>query len=447
MTVASETQPVPFVRRISSKLLGLIRSRAFWVLADQGIVSVGNFLTGTYLIKSLSVDEYGAFDVLFQTMLYLNSLQSALVIYPLLVRGATANEKTELGRLANSALLMTLGLLPLLGGVMVIAIGCIEIPQGWTVYVSAVLALVLWQLQETMRRGLTADLRFSEVVWGDGISYLGQAGLIVLMWRLEALTLNRVYVIMAATSVAATLLQAYQIGLRSVSIPKFKTVVVDFWVLGRWMLLSNASGAVSVLSYGWSLLFWHGTAFNAIFGAINYAFKLANPIMNSMSNLITPAVARAAATGGVKASTRTALRYAALGAAMLLPFYAMLLIFATPILQFLSKGGSEGDKPYADYAYLLRLFVANSVAVYLNAVIGSWLQGLGKSRYNFYCQIASMSTTVVISLPLIWKYDVNGLVIGGLISVMSSTSLAAYFIFKHAYRAEHQDAPPAQVAS
>jgi O-antigen/teichoic acid export membrane protein len=86
----------------------------------------------------------------------------------------------------------------------------------------------------------------------------------------------------------------------------------------------------------------------------------------------------------------------------------------------------------------LRLFVANSVAVYLNAVIGAWLQGLGKARYNFYCQIASMSTTVVISLPLIYKLNVDGLVIGGLISVMSSTLLAVFFISREAYRAGDQ---------
>jgi O-antigen/teichoic acid export membrane protein len=288
-----------------------------------------------------------------------------------------------------------------------------------------------------MRRGLTADLRFTDVVWGDGLSYLCQAGLIFLFAHYEILNLNRAYIIMAATSAAGALLQAYQLRLRPVSLARFKTIVMDFWVLGRWMLLSNASGAISVLGYNWSLLYWWGTGFNAIFGAIGYAFKLANPIMNSMSNLITPAVARAAATGGMKAATRIALRYSALGAAMLLPFYSALLIFATPILQFLSKG----DKPYADYAYLLRLFVANSVAVYFNAAIGSWLQGLGRARYNFYCQIASMATTVLISFPLIKLYHVNGLVVGGLISVMSSTVLALYFIIKTAYLEKDQGGP------
>src|SRR5262245_22544082 len=57
--------------------------RSVWALADQGIVSLGNCATNVLLARSLAVAEFGVFALLLEAMLFLNSLQAALVIYPL----------------------------------------------------------------------------------------------------------------------------------------------------------------------------------------------------------------------------------------------------------------------------------------------------------------------------------------------------------------------------
>jgi O-antigen/teichoic acid export membrane protein len=287
-----------------------------------------------------------------------------------------------------------------------------------------VLALVLWQLQETTRRALMSDLRFTDAVWGDAISYLGQALIAILLAQHGMLNLNRAFLVMAGTSAAATILQSFQIGLRALDLSELKQIARDFWVLGRWSLLANASGIVTNLGYNWTLVFRHGLDANAIFSAVVFGFKLANPVMSSMGGLITPAVARASTTSMPQAS-RQAIRYGLFGAALLLPYFVCLLIFAPQILTWLS----HGDKPYYQYPHLLRLFVANYSAVYLSSVIYAWLGGLGHSRYNFYASLVNIVVTLVIGLPLTWFYGVGGLIVGGLCSAGISALAAMYFIY------------------
>lgn len=419
---------------LGNRILGLFQRRATWVLVDQGIVSLGNFLTLGVLTRTLVPKELGAYQVLFETILWLNGLQSALVIYPLLVKGATG-DRQNLGRLATGSIILTLLLLPFLGGATVASVGALN---NSNVAVSAVLALLLWQLQETMRRGLIADLRFSDAVYGDGISYLLQAGLVMLLAKLEMLDLNRAFIVMAATSAGGALLQAWQIGLKPIRFWQLRLIARDFWKLGRWAMLANASGIVTNVGYNWVLLAYHGKEANAIFSAVIFSFKLANPIMNSLTGLITPAVARES-THSMRGATRSALRFIFFGAVLLAPYFLALLIFAGPIMKWLS----HGDKPYFQYPHLLRLFVANYSAVFLLAMICAWLGGLGRSRYNFYVSVVNIAVTVLLGLPLTILYGVTGLILGGLFSSGISALVAIYFIYHLAHKPASLDEPPA----
>ena len=61
-------------------------------LADQGMVSLGNFLTQIILARKLAPGEYGIFALLFGVLFIMNVCHWALVAYPLSVRGSLADE-------------------------------------------------------------------------------------------------------------------------------------------------------------------------------------------------------------------------------------------------------------------------------------------------------------------------------------------------------------------
>src|SRR5262249_35233931 len=204
--------------------------RATWVLIDQGVVSLGNFLTINLLVRNLAETKYGAFNVLLETMLYLNSLQAAVINYPLTIKGASGDH-ANLKRLATASVGLTLGLLPLLGAAIAVAAAVL---QGWDFAIVAIAAMVLWQVQETLRRALISELRFADAVWGDAISFLGQAATLFILGRMGMITFGSALLVMSLTSGAAIALQAMQIGLIRVRLRELKVIARDFWKLGWW---------------------------------------------------------------------------------------------------------------------------------------------------------------------------------------------------------------------
>jgi O-antigen/teichoic acid export membrane protein len=368
--------------------------------------------------------------VLLETMLYLNSLQAALVIYPLTFRGATEH-RASVRRLATASLILTCALMPVLGAATIASTGALHSPQ---LALAAVTGMFLWQLQETLRRALMADLRFREPIWGDVVRYLGHAGAIFVLARMDALDLNRALIFMGITSAIAIGIQAFQVGLAPIRMSELKLVTADFWRLGRWMLLCNAGNLISGLGYWWVLKWRWGLDACAVFAAIAALFKLANPLMSSITGLIVPAVARAVAQADAKAATRMAVRYIALGAAMLMPYFFVLAVFPAQLLRVFYGANS----PYVQEAMLLRLFVGNYTACYLLATIGGWLSALGRTRYNFYTQVVNIIVTLLVGLPLTARWGVAGLIIGGLIAASTSAVATAYFIHK----IEQLPAPP-----
>src|SRR4051812_38165484 len=90
-----------------SDLLVRAGRKTFWPLVDQALVSAGNFFTLIVVARALPAkSEYGTFGLLLEAIFYFNTLQSALITYPLTIRGAVVGQR-RLRRLATAALIMT----------------------------------------------------------------------------------------------------------------------------------------------------------------------------------------------------------------------------------------------------------------------------------------------------------------------------------------------------
>ncbi len=159
-----------------------VSRRAFWALADQGAVSAGNFLTGWYLARTLPPSEFGIYVVIIGVMIFANTIHAALVTSPLCVKGAAAGAPLS-KRYTGWSLALTTGFLP----VQAIAIAAICFGLGRLALAPwAVMALLLWQLQETVRSGLVSQCRFRSAIVGDFVSYIGQALAVVALTRHSA---------------------------------------------------------------------------------------------------------------------------------------------------------------------------------------------------------------------------------------------------------------------
>jgi len=404
------------LRRSLISFFSVAGKKSFWVLADQATVSCGNFATAILIGRAIGSAQFGAYGLLMEVYLFFNSLQSALVVYPLTLRGAVL-DKAGLQRLASVCLVLTLFLCVPLSLAMA-GTTVIFHQSGILLWVCS--AMVLGQIQETLRRTLLAHLQFRDAIPGDAISYLLQAAILFVLMRSGHLNLATAFVTMAATSAMAAVVQAFQIGLGKIARHHLPGIVADFWHVGRWILYSNLALIVASLGYNWTLALRWDTTQVAYLLVIVTPMKVVNPLIAAVAGVIVPSVSRVHHHAGLHPAKLAGLRYAALGFAALAPYLLILLIFPAPCIRLLF---GKNHPEYLALANYLRIFIATYTLSYLANVSLACLNGLGNSRASFITTIANALVSAAIGLPLAYWLGLKGVIFGGFLAT------ATYFLF------------------
>lgn len=405
---------------LGERIRALGSKQSFWSLVDQGVVSSGNFVTNILLARILPPGEYGVYAILLGVVFFLSTLQNSLLVYPLLVKGATV-DPTSLRRLTSSSLILTAALALPLGVTVLIAAGLVGRLQlgPWVLG-----AVFFGQLQQTLRGAFMADLRYREVLWGDALSYQGQPILILALAQMGQPSLEVVFGAIALTSGVAGLLQLIQLGLRVTNRLEMQSWAKDSWGIGSWLLLSNLTTIFTIPAFSWALAFFHGSEKVAAYEAVGNLLKITNPVMAAVINLIVPAAAQARLKVSVDAARRVTVRYGAQFGALLLPYYIALLLWPREILEAFYGPRSA----YLGFEVALRLYVLCYTFTYVAQVLGAFLLAIEKSRSNFLSQIASTLTALSLGLPLTAIYGVMGGMWGGLFAVLAKVVASVFFL-------------------
>jgi O-antigen/teichoic acid export membrane protein len=286
--------------------------------------------------------------------------------------------------------------------------------------------MVLWQIQETLRRTLMARLHHHRAIFGDAISYIGQALVVWLVIVSGTMSVPHAFGIIAATSAVAALIQAIQLKLFTPGSHRSSPthLMSQNWSLGRWVLYSNLISLLTVYATPWILRYRHGAAEVAAYIALSNLLGVTNPILTGMSNLIVPAVAKAKAERGLRAAKNAAASYSLQGAALLLPYYLLLVLVPGLILRLFYGKAS----PYLPLTTPLRLFVAIYAMYYLSQTLSGLFNGLGESRWTFYAQLSAAITNSMIALPLAAVVGLLGALYGGIVPMLLQVGMGLYFL-------------------
>jgi O-antigen/teichoic acid export membrane protein len=273
--------------------------------------------------------------------------------------------------------------------------------------------MFIWQFQETLRRAIMSHLRHRDALPGDAAAYLSQVAILIALAYTRRLTLENVFAVIAGTSLIALLLHGlrlrpYVVGVRDAAVP---ALLREHWSLGRWFLLTNLITIVTVQAMPWTLAYFHGEEQVAEFGVLAQIMGLSNPVIISIAGLIVPAVAAATARSGIGAARHTALSYGLQGAAILVPYYAAVLILPELVLRLFTKN----NPAYTGLALHLRLFVVAYMLVFPAQVMQALLNGLGRTRSTFAAQCVFSAATLLFSLPLAALYGLTGAVWSGVL--------------------------------
>jgi len=394
-------------------------SKGFWSLADQGVVSIGNFATNILLARNVAEHDYGVFAILFGILLFLNSIHGAFVSYPLSVKGATVALAGLRGLAGHSLLLTGLLSLPLMAaaGIAAVVLGRMDL-MGWLGG-----ALLFWQIQETLRRALMAHLRYRQAIWGDALHFLGQSAVIFAFAWWGELNLHVAFAAMCLAAAAGAGVQALQLGLRRVRWGQWVEFVRISWDLGRWMLLSSLVGVVSLQVVPWVLAYFYGVDEAGRLAAITTILGVIHPVLFGISSLIVPAASRALLRGP-RAAWRVGIKYTLLGSVLVTPYYLLVAAIPVVVLRVFYGAGS----PYEDLTLALRMLVVCHAIDFLGTMLGGLLGGMGRSRWFFIANLAGMIATAAISLPLTVWLGINGALIGAIAAAVARLAWCVIYL-------------------
>ncbi len=387
------------MKRLDRGLIGAV--------ADQAIVSLGNFALNVILARSLPAAGYGLFSVALSFILFFNNLHQALVSYPLSVKNAAA-APAETPRLLAVAMLLTplaaLACAPVLAGGLA-SVGDLRLAP------LAFAALLAWQLQEVARRAALARADYRAAIVTDVIRYIGPAA--ALLALTGSIGVEGAFLLIAAASLAglAPFLGTFVKG-AGPALRGLKAELAGHWKLAAPVLGANLLAALSVQWFLW-LLAWRGDPGGAaLLVALTNIVAIANPVIFGVENLLVPEVARAQPHLTFAGLLRLMGHRGLLCGSLIAPPFLLILAFPERAARLFYGAAT----PYAEHAADLRLLVAAYVCILAAFVFGAVLRGYRASGSVFRMQLYPALFGLTAGSWLTWNYGVTGACLSALLA-------------------------------
>lgn len=399
-----------------------------WLFADQALVSGFNFLTSALLARMLGIHGYGVFSIFYLALLYLNSIQAAALISPMLSLAPQmrdAGERAQFLRGMSSLQYAFSACSALLFGTAVVLIHktpWFHLGYGVSIALPYALTIVWFQLQDWLRRLFYVDDRGRSVFWNDAVSYVGQVLCFGLLWRYAHLNLDFAYYAMAITSCIAFVLGCAAAQTRP-SIRDLRHAAPIAWSLGKSLLVASQFQWLS--SYGLMLVVAVVVGVKATAGvrAIIAIIAPLNVLYLLLDNVIPVRAARIFNSQGKPAMVRYLRRICSILSVGTGIAIVGLVAFSRPLM-ILSFG-----KPFAMFAPLVFWQGINMWLVLPYRTLQYYHRTVGTAKAIVRTAFAVSIISVVSAALLARRYGAEGVMITfagaqlvGLVSLLIQTS-------------------------
>jgi O-antigen/teichoic acid export membrane protein len=294
------------------------------------------------------------------------------------------------------------------------------------------LAAPLWLLREFVRRHLFAHMQLMTVivmsVAGAAAQFIA-LGVLVLMHRLSAA--SAICAMGFGSGIVAFVWLWFNRRAFHCNGVRSSYFLLKNWVLGRWILASQATAVVATSIGPWLILFWLGPTATGIFAACDSILRAANPMIISLTNVLTPQTAIGFSDGGKPALRRIVWKATALLSLFLFAFCLLLAIAGEFILQ---RGFGES---YAAYWAVLVVLGLNQLVARIALAPGRALLLLERANVILCAEIAGLVTSLIVAFVLIPRFGVMGAALSLLAGNVPFTLLTVW-----AYLVAMRDANP-----
>jgi O-antigen/teichoic acid export membrane protein len=370
---------------------------AFWTLLDQGTISLGTFLLNIQLARQLDVSEYGIFALLLGGYFLVQHFNASLIYYPMMLGLAAGKEERTSDLIFISVALTAASSFAF----SAIVAACLYAFGHSHIAAAAALYLVLWQLQDLLRRALLAEFRHQAAILGDGITYFGAAGAIAVLASYHSLSLVTALFSMSGACALAIAVQAIQRAPIFLRIRVPQESLWTFWMCGKWAFVNGVILIATIQIFPWTLAMLDGPSAAAGFQAVLTIANIANPITFGLGNMIFPAVAQAYKKNSIRNAWRAAKTYIVIGAALLSLYVVPVMIMPRTTL-FLFYGE---DSPYANLHQAVSIMVLAAAINSVADMMSMFLYGVKAVKLAVWMNGISLGVAALL-LPFVGSQGV-----------------------------------------
>jgi len=404
-------------------------------LIDQGLVSATNFLTGVFVGRYCTKEEYGLYMLCFTIILYLIELQNRLLsipytyFWPRLKQSIkskyTGSIYIHQFFLSINAILALLFIGPYITNLLGL--------EKLTPVLRTLAAVIFFVLvKEHLRKLLLAQLSMFRAFILDSCVAVLQIGGLLIILKLGMLSSTSTFFVMGLVSTIITL--PLILTMRKSIVPSRNRVLPDLrrnWVYGKWLLFGSIFYFASTNLYHWILASSSGASATGILAACLSVIFLANPIVLGFANFVGPAAVHVLTENGIQA-LRAFIRKAVIFLTITMGLFSFaIFIFGETLLVSI-----YGEK-YNGYGFMLAILMISFFIATVTSLYDLALCALGRADANFKFNLVALLTTISLGFWLVRHFGLIGAAYG----ILSSNALASivrYFIYTRAIHAYHE---------
>jgi O-antigen/teichoic acid export membrane protein len=395
--------------RIRSGLLRQFLGGEAWALADQAVVSATNFLTNVMLARFMGLREFGIFVLAWMSVMFVNSLQTALIVTPMMSIGPKQDEKdrpTYFGAVVFQEIVLVS---------FCFIFVFVSLKTSSTIFRHAdlqQLALPLavsafaYQMQDFVRRYFFATRRSRRALADDALSYIPQLPILFLLHRAGHLNSATALWVMAGTSIVGVVAGWFWVEPLEFQWNWIKAVSRRHWTISRWItgsaLLTWTSGNLFVIAAP----VYYGAAAAGVLKASQNIMGVTHVWFQGLDNVVPVETARRLRDGGVHSMLAYTRSILVKWGGLTLLF--AIVIAAAPGFWLRLAYGQE----MAQYGYVLRFYAFLYVIFFLGGPLRAALQALEFTVPIFWSYLAMTAFAFAFAIPMAKWFGLDGTMLG-----------------------------------
>lgn len=379
---------------------------------DQVLVSGVNLVLNIFLARTLGVEGFGIFSVLWVCVLFVSSLQLALILYPIL--SLTIQQEDQDKYL--SAVFWLQIIFTIVSGIGLFII-CFYAGDSFfnvklRMYAFDISLLAMLHTFQDFLRRLFFVLNFHRIaILSDFISYGGRLTLLLIYFNIWSIDVNIALKLIAFSSFISIAFTIKYCGVKQVKFRFLLDTLNCNWSFSKWLL---GSSLLQWLTGNFFVLVASSTIGPFAAGIVRISQNLmgaTHVVFLSMENYVPRRASECFKSGGIG----QLFLYFRRISAYILVFVSMVILVVAAFPRFWIVM-FYGDS-YIEYAFFLRWYVLLYIFMAINITIKLFLRTVGNTRIIFVSDVLAALISVIIATPLIAAFKFNGILIGTAISM------------------------------